>query len=139
MLDHPYVREDIAPTCTEYGCVRYTCSICGDFYEEDIVDALGHTGGEWVVSAEPSFEADGCLQQICTVCGGVADEKSILMLIRGDANRDGLVNAEDLTLIRKMLIGIITPEGYQNDVIDVNGDGAFDIRDLIRLKKNIAS
>ena len=52
----------------------------------------------------------------------------------GDVNNDGLRNANDLILLRKMLIGTedSLPEG------NVNNDSTLDIRDLVHLKKLIS-
>lgn len=51
--------------------------------------------------------------------------------IMGDVNADGLRNAEDLTCLKKMLLGSqpVTDSGK------VNSDDDVDIRDLISLKK----
>ncbi len=40
---HSYNKVVTAPTCTEKGYTTYTCSVCGDTYVADYVDALGHT------------------------------------------------------------------------------------------------
>jgi len=42
-LCHEYVGAVTLPTCTEGGFTTFTCSICGDSYIADMVDALGHT------------------------------------------------------------------------------------------------
>ncbi len=39
---HEYEAAVTAPTCTESGCTTYTCSLCGDSYQGDFTDALGH-------------------------------------------------------------------------------------------------
>ncbi|MBQ8833656.1 MAG: leucine-rich repeat protein [Oscillospiraceae bacterium] len=36
-----YTPETVAPTCTELGYTKYSCT-CGDVYLEDYVEALGH-------------------------------------------------------------------------------------------------
>ena len=41
---HDYKTDIIAPTCLEQGYTIYTCE-CGDTYNADIVNALGHKGG----------------------------------------------------------------------------------------------
>ena len=41
--NHSYKKSVTEPTCTEKGCTTYTCSVCGDSYVADYVDALGHT------------------------------------------------------------------------------------------------
>lgn len=56
--NHEYVSSMIKPTCTEDGYTIHTCSICGDTYKTDIVDA-SHT---WVdaTCVDPEY---------CVVCG----------------------------------------------------------------------
>ena len=56
--------------------------------------------------------------------------------IKGDINGDGFVNAYDITLLRKFLLGIVEEE---NELYNVNGDEYTDIRDLVHLKKLVAS
>ncbi len=47
---HNYVRGSTTlPTCAEKGYTTYTCD-CGDTYNDDYVDALGHTFSEQVIS-----------------------------------------------------------------------------------------
>ena len=41
--NHSYKKSVTEPTCTEKGYTTYTCSVCGDSYVADYVDALGHT------------------------------------------------------------------------------------------------
>ena len=40
--EHDYEAVVTPPTCTEEGYTTYTCAQCGDSYEDDFVDALGH-------------------------------------------------------------------------------------------------
>ena len=55
-----------APTCTEGGYTTYTCSVCGDSYVADEVDALGHSY-EAVVTA-PTCTEGGYTTYTCA-CG----------------------------------------------------------------------
>ena len=48
---------------------------------------------------------------------------------------DDVVNAQDLILMRKSLLGL---ENLDLTVADLNGDGEVNILDLIRLKKMFA-
>lgn len=53
-------------------------------------------------------------------------------VIEGDISGDGFVNSEDITLIRKAVMGAIAADNLN---LDVNSDGYTDIRDLVALKK----
>lgn len=39
---HDYTAVVTEPTCTEQGYTTHTCTLCGDSYADDYVDALGH-------------------------------------------------------------------------------------------------
>lgn len=56
-------------------------------------------------------------------------------LAPGDINGNGTVDAVDLSLLKKQLLGI---DEY-NDSSDVNGDFSVNILDLVRQRKNSAS
>ena len=64
-LGHNYVGEGTAATCTDEGHMTYTCSACGEAYEETLAP-LGHNYGD----AKCTDSA------ICSVCG-VASEGAI--------------------------------------------------------------
>ncbi len=52
-LGHSYTEEVTAPTCTDGGYTKYTCSVCGSWDYDNWTDPLGH-----------SF-----VNGVCTVCG----------------------------------------------------------------------
>ncbi len=58
--------ETVAPTCTEKGYTRYTCS-CGDSYKGEKTDALGHDYE--VITVEPTESSKGYTEHVCCVCG----------------------------------------------------------------------
>lgn len=58
-LNHTYTSVVTAPNCNEKGYTTYTCSVCGDTYVGDYIDALGHTGGTATCKE----------QAVCTTCG----------------------------------------------------------------------
>ena len=72
--EHNYVAEVIEPTCEEAGGTRYTCTICGDTYLEDVVPALGHSyvyQYDAVRNADGTFSAYGTWK--CENCGDTVE------------------------------------------------------------------
>lgn len=48
VIDHDYQKTDtIPPTCLEPGYDVYTCSMCGDTYQEITEQPTGHDWGDW--------------------------------------------------------------------------------------------
>ena len=101
--DHDHEAVVTAPTCTEGGYTTYTCA-CGDTYISDHVDAKGHTPGEratckeaqkcmvcqaelvsalghkpgeWVIVIEATESENGLKVKKCTVCGETVTEEMI--------------------------------------------------------------
>ncbi|MBQ4067305.1 MAG: DUF4091 domain-containing protein, partial [Clostridia bacterium] len=103
---HVYILspDSTSATCTVDGKFIYKCSACGDSYTE-IITAKGHSysGGK------------------CTVCG----EADPSVVVSGDVNGDGAVNAMDVNVARRLISGSVTPSAAQNKAGDVNGDGTF--------------
>ncbi len=66
--EHIYTSMVIAPTCTERGYVIYTCSKCGNSYQDSYTNALNHSYGEWVVVKEATSTTSGTRERTCSVC-----------------------------------------------------------------------
>ncbi len=138
--NHAITEESTAPTCTENGCITYTCS-CGYSYVADGDPATGHSlVGEWIVEAVPTYSADGCKYHICEVCGEKGDVTVIAKHIVPDINSDGTLGADDLVRLKKIVLGIdLVETDVDNDIyetiMDLNDDGKYNIMDLIRLKR----
>ncbi len=65
-LEHSYVKNVIAPTCTEKGYTVNTCKYCGDSYISDYVEALDHDYIEKAVS--PTCTENGYTLYQCNNC-----------------------------------------------------------------------
>ena len=88
------------------------------------------TGGK-IVQMESHYtvtEADGATEA----------SHVIIQPAVGDINRDGEVNALDLMLLRKYLVGLPIEGTFDQTAADLNGDNVIDILDLVRLRKVLA-
>ncbi|MCM1114986.1 MAG: prealbumin-like fold domain-containing protein [Clostridium sp.] len=78
LAEHESVATVTAPTCTTKGYTTYTCSICGETFVGDYVDALDHT----VVVDEavaPTCEDTGLTEGgHCSVCNKVLVAQEIV-------------------------------------------------------------
>ena len=69
---HKYNKVVTEPTCTEKGYTTYTCSVCGDLYVADYVDALGHSYSEaefvWGENADAEYGWTVTATKTCANC-----------------------------------------------------------------------
>ena len=65
---HNYIQTVVEPTCTEQGYIKYTCE-CEDTYNDNYVDALGHTFVDGEIVNEPTEYEEGSQVIICERCG----------------------------------------------------------------------
>jgi len=67
-----YTAVTLDPTCTEGGYTTYTCPVCGDSYDDDFTEALGHSYvGE---TLDPTCTEGGYTTYTCSVCGDSYDD-----------------------------------------------------------------
>ena len=64
------------------------------------------------------------------------DGLNIQQPLTGDLNNDGIVNNDDMTILKSELLN--TTGNYDPVALDINGDGVFDVVDLVRMKKIIS-
>ena len=70
---HDHQAVVTAPTCTTQGCTTYTCR-CGDSYTVDVVDALGHSWDDGVVTKDSTETNTGLKVYTCITCGETMEE-----------------------------------------------------------------
>ena len=63
---HSYVEMVVPPTCEEDSYIVYTCSTCGDSYQDKLTPAMGHH--YTLVSDTATCTADGTRTEICENC-----------------------------------------------------------------------
>ncbi len=78
---HQYEPSVAAPTCTEQGYTKYECSVCGDTYVANYVDALGHKDGEVQIenNEDSTCTEEGSYDEViyCAVCGIELSRKTV--------------------------------------------------------------
>ena len=92
VLGHKYDTVITVPTCTERGYTTYTCSVCGDTYTSDYVDALGHTIGEIIEEnyIAPTCTINGSKDNVtyCTVCNTETSRVTITVPVLGHTEEE---------------------------------------------------
>ena len=73
--EHTYAEKVVAPTCTEKGYTEYSCKECGDVYQDNEVEAKGHSYSEWVVVQYATEKEEGLKEKTCSGCGDKQTEK----------------------------------------------------------------
>ena len=72
--EHHYEVVVTVPTCTTQGHSQYTCTVCGETYTDDHMDALGHDLGDWIVINQATCINRGSRERSCSRCDHVERE-----------------------------------------------------------------
>ncbi len=72
----------VAPTCTETGLTEGKhCSVCNEvLISQEVVDALGHSDGDWIIDADATCAENGSKHQVCSVCAATIKTEIITKL-----------------------------------------------------------
>ena len=92
--------------------------------------------GDWDGYGEHTFT-----KGFCTVCGAadptyipsVSDSNAIY----GDVNGDGKITVDDVTLIQKSAVFLVTFDKNKSILTDVNNDGLINVLDVTLIQKYI--
>ncbi len=84
---HSYTSKVVAPTCTVNGYTTYTCTICGDTYNDAETVALGHSMGAYVVTKQATCTDNGIETSTCSRCDKT-ETKSVAA--KGHNYKDGV-------------------------------------------------
>lgn len=77
------VTETVAPTCDGIGYTVYTCDGCGNTYNSDFADALGHDWSEYVLEDNNSAPYEHTHARHCKRADCTAEEKGVQVGIVG--------------------------------------------------------
>ena len=76
----------------------------------------------------------GCLVRVVALGTTISDD---IVVIIGDVSGDGRINAADLTMISRSVMGIFTLTNYPHQGADINRDNRINAVDLTLVKRNI--
>lgn len=65
--EHNLEPTYVPATCTEAGYIEYRCS-CGEGYQDNRIEAKGHSFGDWEVTKEATNEQEGLMERKCLNC-----------------------------------------------------------------------
>ena len=117
--------------------------IAQDYVAADVVDAngnyLSNSGKEFALSNEILLTFWGSEGNIISAY----KEKQDASIVepegtKGDFDGDNVINATDLTILKKILLSAHDTSEIPEGMADFNGDGVEDIRDLVALKNYLA-
>ena len=157
--EHEYTKETVSPTCDKEGYTLYTCK-CGDNYKEDIVSALGHSYGEWVITKEPTTEEVGTKVKECSKCNSkITEEIDKLEYLETPVTLNGNGAALDLSYEAESKITITdyltydslngkkvalytTPSAtywYYIPIKQIDNSNIYEIQQVVYLSKNVSA
>lgn len=77
-LGHTYTDTVVPPTCVEPGYTLHKCDVCKNAYTDTVVEATGHTAGDWIIDRNPGFGEAGKRHLECTVCRVLLESETFL-------------------------------------------------------------
>lgn len=107
------LTETVDATCTKAGKTVYTCTACGDSYEEEI-KASGHEAGKWEVTKKAEAFRQGERVKKCTVCGEVLETESIAQTFPLPLWSVIAVGAVAAALIAVVVVLVIRKKKHEN-------------------------
>ncbi len=76
-------------SCNEEGIKTFTCTVCGD-KKTDLIKAVGHKYGLWIIVSSPSCTAEGLEQRVCVNDVKHIETRTIAKTAHIDVDNDGI-------------------------------------------------
>ena len=113
------------------------CSEClGDVTVLETYPVIPHSYSETVVP--PTNTEYGYTLHTCSACGDEYRDNYVDPDgISGDVNLDGKLNALDINVMKRTLIGTVALSGINKILADFDGDGSFNSVDVNKLSRYI--
>lgn len=89
------------------------------------------------VGSSVTINGTGVVKTGTTVTIKASNTETLTLVIRGDASGDGVINALDLLVIQKHILGVSVKQGAQLSALDANQDGKVNALDLLVVQKHI--
>ena len=124
-LGHAYSSVVTAPACTEKGFTTYTCSVCGDVYKDNYVDATGHTEVIDAGIAATCTEGGKTEGKHCSVCNAVLVAQENTVPLGHNYNKvvvDPTCEEQGYTIYTCSLCG----DSYVSDYVSSTGEHVWD-------------
>ena len=132
--EHNYVANITPPTCTNQGYTTYVCSVCDDTYIDDFVSATGHLHAEIRGAYNANYTSEGYTGD--TYCTDCGELLSTGTVIPPLERINGDINLDGVIDLRDLIsIKKIIASGSYNRATDFSGNGNNDALDLLMLKK----
>lgn len=137
VISHDFQFHSIVePTCTESGYTLYYCEECERYREEEPVDPVGHTMGEWSISSVATPDSDGELVCSCISCGE-KKFKSYPYHTPGDTDLDGKLTVYDSVLMLQYMADLVEYNELAMSAGDLNLNLEIDAEDHVLLLQRL--
>ncbi|MCI8283823.1 MAG: S-layer homology domain-containing protein [Firmicutes bacterium] len=129
-LGHKYNKQNIAATCEKKGYTAFICVRCGDSYNSNYTDTVGHKSSEWIIDRAASADKEGSMHIECLNCRKILRTNKIAKLdISSETDQKGEATVgRYVVIVSDMNTGSFIQGAFVN--IDKNGNI------LIELPKN---
>lgn len=116
-------------------CGRIKTLALGKNFKNIATEASLPNGNGWVNVNDPKTVVSGNESYANIDNDGNNFYINLIACIKGDVNVDGVVNSDDIDILQKWLVHMVSDNEFDRENADINYDGLVNILDLIELSK----